>query len=943
MSLDEVGEAGKKQLIELRQWLLRGRAGQNLRATLRPSITTRSEAELFGVSIPRFAARVALDDAETFIVNARRLGLLASTIEPTLDRLGDAEASKAFLDCLGTSSCIGDAILAKPAWIGPDIHVITDDLLPVAYGDRRNKKTGRLKVTPYLKHMALGGGLCAQAVCFMATVLHRRRAPGIFGVTEITAVARGVNDETGTLPWVNLKGLLTDQIIEFFRNPAIDLNTIAQAAKYNLLLPANHSNLQFARAVQSYLLSDMPVIIPVDLFRLRGRGRRFGHRRCAVAEPFIIDSQGWPVPGQRDRAAVVEDARHAVLLVGCQRTPTRSHVDLRVVVHDPATAPYLVASLGQIANAGPYKQKVNDAAKDATLVGGLSMEPREMLEDTWMLPVTAGKVMLSLLEERDTQMWAGDESKTAAARDDTPRRPGLQQMYTAIKRVPELPRFNLEHVFTHLRLMQGAAAASGALADFLKEARLESCDSLVEVCRRRFASCPSHWWWIEFMPESDVGSNRVPSLWVWDAQLQPDRVDVTSDIARQSLAFVAYQEGAGWGIIEGKAPGSREDKTRRVVIRPVACGKDGLMKTSVISSFRTQGLVSSLTTDPRVEPQGWELYCFMQDDADNAAWSLSRYPDQKKGHSACARMASFHREGGDYGKLAREIVSSFSACRGEGRIVAFATFLPEISSQIESQRLQAVDAYRCLILLAKALRNEQRSTDDFVIEFVCGGRIQKLKYERFKGESERNARAEICSWDDGVARLIGSLNDIAPAPEDRVILAAELEPGPLFLLHDWESMHRLLDKIDKHEKLRQVVGLNLDVAHWMLAGIEATHVGSPATRPSGNGDSTPEHWTGCRLRDRIVHAHISDHGNGHFSDVLLHELHRKREFLDWLRLLQHRKMARANQGSVPFSGYVSVEFEAAKNNHDVVESLSRLSALLREVWQEGRDLAQGDR
>ena len=140
-------------------------------------------------------------------------------------------------------------------------------------------------------------------------------------------------------------------------------------------------------------------------------------------------------------------------------------------------------------------------------------------------------------------------------------------------------------------------------------------------------------------------------------------------------------------------------------------------------------------------------------------------------------------------------------------------------------------------------------------------------------------------------------------------LALELEPGPLYALRNWGSLQRLCQVLDsRRDGIGGVVGLNLDVAHWSLAEID----------PKKVLDSK------VVLR-RILHAHASDHGRGHFGDVEVGTIHGREHFASWLNVVQ--QAARIQETDLPpRSGYVSIELEACKDRDMVKRSATFLRA-----------------
>lgn len=157
---------------------------------------------------------------------------------------------------------------------------------------------------------------------------------------------------------------------------------------------------------------------------------------------------------------------------------------------------------------------------------------------------------------------------------------------------------------------------------------------------------------------------------------------------------------------------------------------------------------------------------------------------------------------------------------------------------------------------------------------------------------------------------------------DRIRIAMELEPGPLFLLRDLASLERFASAIGNHPSnlVRECVGFNLDVAHWWLCR-----------------DIRPDSDLSESIRSRIYGAHISGHSSrGHLGDWGLHKLEaRAREggvarsqrdaYLAWLRFL-------TDENRTPnASNYVSIELEAASPDEDILASIRTLDEWLHRV------------
>jgi hypothetical protein len=207
VSLDEVraelDETEMTRLLNLRQWLLHGpdrpqfrieeesedEQLQKMHFRSAPSIVVRSEAELFGINKPRFAYRARLSGTDGSILgfsNLRRIKSFVRSIGKRLDVGIQADfLTKLQLKC----RCLADSFLAVPNWAGA-YQVVTTDLA------RWYAESGPDNGTSFVTHFPVGGGMCAQAVCFMASALLHDYANGVFGVAEVTMLSSEFNDES---------------------------------------------------------------------------------------------------------------------------------------------------------------------------------------------------------------------------------------------------------------------------------------------------------------------------------------------------------------------------------------------------------------------------------------------------------------------------------------------------------------------------------------------------------------------------------------------------------------------------------------------------------------------------------------------------------------------------------------------------------------------------
>jgi hypothetical protein len=218
------------------------------------------------------------------------------------------------------------------------------------------------------------------------------------------------------------------------------------------------------------------------------------------------------------------------------------------------------------------------------------------------------------------------------------------------------------------------------------------------------------------------------------------------------------------------------------------------------------------------------------------------------------------------------------------------------------------------------------------VELVGGSRVQGMSNATYRSAKwPHHARPAYLAHRIGAVKgwslLWESLRAVVDRtrlePKDGVALAVELEPGPLYVLNDHAGLVALADLLAARgaERYARVVGFNLDVAHWFLAGIDPAKVDP-------------------RVVARICHVHISDIGLGHFGDAPLGALglgrdtgdveRNLRAFAPWLGLIDRVIRGRAGRGrdGVPFSMCASLELEACAGIAPVHESIERLRRLV---------------
>jgi hypothetical protein len=350
---------------------------------LAPSITSRNEAELFGLSMPRFVIRLYLekDGAPLGFVNVRRLATSIRLAPRWAWRTAKKKIPEFYRNWLHWTSpaslmrkncCIADALLRPPPRFAGWTMLTAD--LAGAYGEapvaRFDPETGTAAApgwrgTPYIRQVAMsGGGLCAQAACYMATALLHEHARGIHGVADVSSL---VSDER--YDEMRLTGLTDKQLRDYFRHAEVGLYAIWQCA-FRERLPT--FTVTFKIALQAYLRSGMPIILPVDSGRLTGQAHPRRDEKETIGR---IRRRNGDFPGLWFNRGKAHARFHSVLVVG-------TNGGNLFAFQDPATLPFLVASSEELADVGIYRDFESG-----------------VLASCNFLPVTPRPVRMPLLEE----------------------------------------------------------------------------------------------------------------------------------------------------------------------------------------------------------------------------------------------------------------------------------------------------------------------------------------------------------------------------------------------------------------------------------------------------------------------------------------------------------------------------------------------------------------
>lgn len=344
------------------------------------------------------------------------------------------------------------------------------------------------------------------------------------------------------------------------------------------------------------------------------------------------------------------------------------------------------------------------------------------------------------------------------------------------------------------------------------------------------------------------------------------------------------------------------------------------MKASLITSFSVLGFEDALANWPQDLPYA-ELYAFFRNDfrvfcknIKSIQKILHEHVETESALCLMSRLGSSDGNDPAIGDLAKYIYEIFSEKKIS--VIGLATFLPGLSDGINSTPWQAL---RFILKLTVELK--KIGCNIKVIELVGGG-VAHSGFSDLRLKDDKSTAVVMLDTDEFViSNLLTTLTQICELDEFKaaaVKFAIELEPGPFYAIRDVKTL-LLFKKIlqEKHSQLIGLVGLNLDIAHWNLAGISTEFYGDT-------------------FKSLIFHSHASDHGIGHFGDAALGSINQPTTWLHpWLKVL-------SNLESTCYSGFCSVEIEAAKNVKQVHNSCELLLTAINQVLHAEKD-ALGDK
>lgn len=844
-----------------------------------PSIVTRSELEVFGFSMPRFCFRIYFQGSEDF-VNCRRLKMFHEQVlaDPKLcwgsrnTELPDEERNPLLLSEVVTQAPVQELIEKSTC--------IADCLLSPP---ERFSKPHFHVITVALDREY--GEVASQTTTrkttpFVKTIHFGGGLCAQASAFVCTAILHehaervfGLGEITALTSKSTLKELMIDglsewQLVDYFQQVRLNASVQVPHPQKTESRYKHERDLLFEQTLNAYSTSAMPVIVLVDRERLSGASDLEGES--------IYRANKYSMPSARKPFT-----RHSITVIGCRRrTPLNASAPgghrSQFLFHDSAAMPFMHATLSQLSQVGLYT------------VDGF---PSAMRHPT-LIPVTPPEVKMPL-------MWWKLSSKES--------RRGLLDI--AIKhKEPFIPIPGREFVLSQLQSIPYLRIRP----HFDKEYRENAAELLKVILPCDFAKAvgwdSTHWVWLEC-------SHNVVKI--WDAELQPDASIAPPDATKylrgalytnekSQLLLIGYPPDGSKVAINSSAVTLTEDCVGSVNTVQSSQNLLSPLLPALISSFTVLGAEQAKMLWP-VQTKFVEVYACMQTDLETLFLNVT---GNRRNMNAVSALADEFQASGSSLEFANNLRRIF-----EGReIVALATFIPEIMSPHKSMRTKATNAIKFLIQVARHLRNETRP---FVIELVTGSRLHGV----WRAETDDGPVFAVnrLNEEEAINLLLEGIESVARFAQngDAIQLALEQEPGPLFTINNRSSLLALCEALNNpaYAHISKSVGINLDVPHWAFLS-------------DVNLDWLQDSKQAEIIRNRIIHAHISDHGKGHFCDNAIAVVHGEEEFQKWIDFLGKLSLQPRPANCPAYSGFISCEMEACKDISFVQRSVRSLGVLL---------------
>lgn len=960
LSSDQVVDLGLKivsdEINNLWGTLYPGLSVNDFEHRFAPSIIVRGECEILGRSYPRFAVRVLIQNVG--IVNLRRKQCLLDSFshpDGTFDDFA-RRARKIILDVFHNPRGAGenykahfaDCLLIPPSTSSfADCHFITTDLWE-AYGEDNLtfSQFNRRKTVPFMNHIRFGGGMCAQAACFITSLLNHQQIRGIYGIPEITEIAK--NDTT--VDELDFGGLNQVEVRDYFRHAKIGMHAFIERydqEKERGAAADPHSNDAMARlafALRSYVLSGVPIILPINIEILRHiekKGDEYLAFRENYLEHFENDEDLLDVRQNFDPSR----ANHCIVVSGVSP-------DGVFVVTDPAGLPFIRFGIGGLfmASQTTYdevaREELDLGAEEETDEETFRREGKDVLH---MIPVVPRRVRLPFLIDIFTP---SDNLATDQFY--------VQRLEHSVSNViRRLKKRGDIHTDDHLecRLVEWSDKQELNTLEGSDQFALSINDESVSL-KKHFASADlpkNHWYWIIAVRKAE--ENKFAVIHVVDAEL--DVSELPSHLLMTGILDFYVKKTFD---LSAQLPDSAM-KDRVIEDETTVLEELGYMRyrkkprLAILSSFHINSFRKTVDLWDDNWPRECELYTFMQSTANELQDQLRKQgviTSPRNLNAAdfltlCGRGINVHSPT-QVAEIIANVLDEWVRDK-QIKFVSFASFLPGLSCPSTSQQAQLAKSSLYFLgnlcfqlqLLDHPLRK---------IELVSGSRMDNFDNRTTDPQSRPELVAakipaqRACLY--LVSNLVSSLRRInnvritvfSKNPKLKIPnLALEAEPGPLFSLSDFNSVFQFCRLLNTTQRssfssagLLRFVGLNLDISHWAISENDNTEESVTVLKALLHPNNTI-------VFNRICGAHISgSHRAGHFGDIAVVKRaavppmrNSSIQLNNWIRLIAKKMNTPTVSGYPEFDRRLVLECEATKDVANINTSLDTLRQCLRTV------------
>jgi len=380
---------------------------------------------------------------------------------------------------------VGDCILPLPNRFRGKYTVLEKD-----FGlEMGEYVTFTFRGTPYVQYFTKKGS-CLPAVAFVASMLLKDEGVAIHSLAEIAKLT--TEQEFGDHAVV-IKHTSPTKIAKYFIKH-VHLNVYLQKVFLDsrIQTPGDYQSDtdKYRVLLRAYLSSGMPVILPVDYFRLHGKTRQGAAEM--TTEGIYPKNLGNPdVLVLQDEPSDNGDP-HAIIAVGYGKNPDNKDCFL---VHDPVYLPFLEASAEQLLDARCYS-------------GGNVRN----LENVYALPVAPQKVKMPLFDTRPVF-------------PETLPQLGVHTIF--LNWYLLAPKLNIP--LPIVRPEEGEWALVQVKAGQIKAKLIQiigegvfagSTLEKLEI-ELRLRAEEGHWVWVQWFAQPSPAGAK--SVWVWDAEQEPPR------------------------------------------------------------------------------------------------------------------------------------------------------------------------------------------------------------------------------------------------------------------------------------------------------------------------------------------------------------------------------------------------------------------------------------